>query len=211
MGPYAAVVAVVIGATLLQFANALFAILLPVRLTLAEASPVVVGLIGTSYGAGFLFGCWIGPRLVRRVGHIRSFAALAAACAMVALSFEAAPSPWHWILLRFLMGIVLAALFVVVEAWLAAATPKDARGGVIAFYLVAIKGGVILAQMLFAQGDPASAFWIGLAVAGFIAALIPITLTRTAEPALPTEAGFRLIELWQTAPAAQSWASWVPA
>jgi MFS family permease len=100
------------------------------------------------------------------------------------------------------MGVVLAALFVVVEAWLAAATPKDARGGVIAFYLVAIKGGVIFAQTLFAQGDPGSPFWIGLAVAGFTAALIPITLTRTAEPPMPSEGGFQLPELWRTAPAA---------
>ena len=202
MGPYTAVIAVVLGATLLQFANALFAILLPVRLTLAEASPLVVGLIGTAYGAGFLFGCWMGPRLVRRVGHIRAFATLAATCALVAILFGATASPWLWTALRFLMGVVLAALFVVVEAWLAAATPKDARGGVIAFYLVAIKAGVILAQALFARGDPASVFWIGLAVAGFVAALIPITLTRTAEPPVPTEAGFQLMELWRTAPAA---------
>ncbi|WP_159716305.1 MFS transporter [Geminicoccus flavidas] len=202
MGPYAAVVAVVCGATLLQFANALFAILLPVRLTLAQASPVMVGLIGTAYGAGFLFGCAIGPRLVRRVGHIRAFAALAAGCALVSMAFDATAAPWLWILLRFLMGCVLAALFVVVEAWLAAATPRDSRGGVIAFYLVAIKAGVILAQTWFAFGDPEAGFWIALAVAGFIAALIPITLTRTREPPMPTEFGFRLRELWQTAPAA---------
>lgn len=202
MGPYTAVIAVVLGATLLQTSNALFAILLPVRLTLAEASAVVVGLIGTAYGVGFLFGCVIGPRLVRRVGHIRAFAALAAACALVAMAFAATLSPWLWMLLRLLMGAVVAALLVIVEAWLAAATPRDARGGVIAFYLVAIKAGVILAQASFAAGDPAATLWIGLAAAGFIAALIPITLTRTREPPMPTEFGFRLRELWRTAPAA---------
>ncbi|WP_027132417.1 MFS transporter [Geminicoccus roseus] len=202
MGPYTAVIAVVIGAALLQFANALFAILLPVRLTLAEASPVVVGLIGTAYGTGFLFGCALGPHLVRRVGHIRAFAALAAACALVAMAFAATLSPWLWTLLRFLMGVVLAGLFVIVEAWLAAATPKDARGGVIAFYLVTIKAAVVLAQTSFALGVPTAPVWIGLAVAGFIAALIPVTLTRTSEPPMPTEFGFRLAELWRTAPAA---------
>ncbi len=202
MGPYTAVIAVVVGATLLQFANSLFAILLPVRLTLAQASPVVVGLIGTAYGAGFLVGCIVGPRLVRRVGHIRAFAALAAACALVAMAFITTLSPWLWMLLRLLMGIVVAGLLVIVEAWLAAATPKDARGGVIAFYLVAIKAGVILAQASFAAGDPAATLWISLAAAGFIAALIPVTLTRTREPPMPTESGFRLHELWRTAPAA---------
>jgi MFS family permease len=73
---------------------------------------------------------------------------------------------------------------------------------VIAFYLVAIKAGVILAQATFAAGDPAATLWIGLAAAGFIAALIPVTLTRTREPPMPTEFGFRLQELWRTAPAA---------
>lgn len=202
MGHYTAVIAVVVGAALFQFANALFAILLPVRLTLADASPLVIGLIGTAYGVGFLFGCAAVPRLVRRVGHIRAFAALAALCALVAMAFATTFLPWLWVLLRFLMGIVLAGLFVIIEAWLAASTPKKARGGVIAFYLVAIKGCVILAQTLFAFGEPQATFWIGLAVAGYIAALIPITLTRTSEPPLPTESGFRLGDLWRTAPTA---------
>ena len=202
MGNYTAVIAVVFGAVLLQFANALFAILLPVRLTMADASPIVVGLIGSAYGAGFLFGCAIGPRLVKRVGHIRAFAALAALCALVAMAFAATQSPWLWTLLRFLMGTVLAGQFIIVEAWLAAATPKAARGGVIAFYLVAVKGSVVLAQTSFASGTPGSTIWIVLAVAAFVAALIPITLTRTREPPAPTEFGFPLAELWRTAPAA---------
>ena len=202
MGPYSAVIAVVLGAAFLQFANALFAILLPVRLTLAQASPLAIGLIGSAYGAGFLFGCVMGPRLVRRVGHIRAFATLAAACALVSMAFSATASPWLWTLLRFLMGTVLAGLFVVVEAWLAAATPKASRGGVIAFYQVAIKGSVILAQVSFAAGGPAASVWVSLAVAGFVAALIPITLTRTREPPVPTEFGFPFKEIWQTAPTA---------
>lgn len=202
LGPYVAVVAIVIGATFLQFANALFAILLPVRLVLADASPLVVGLIGSSYGAGFLVGCVAGPVLIRRVGHVRTFAALAAMAALLALAFAATALPWIWVLLRFGSGVALSGLFVIVEAWLAAATPKDARGGVIAFYLVAIKAGVITGQALFAHGRPENPLWIFLATAGFIAALIPVTLTRTQEPPPPAALGFNFTELWRTAPAA---------
>jgi MFS family permease len=202
LGPYVAVVAIVIGATFLQFANALFAILLPVRLVLADASPLVVGSIGSSYGVGFLVGCVMGPVLIRRVGHVRTFAALAAMAALLALTFAVTALPWVWVLLRFGSGVALSGLFVIVEAWLAAATPKDARGGVIAFYLVAIKAGVITGQALFAYGRPENPLWIFLAAAGFIAALIPVTLTRTQEPPPPASLGFNFAELWRTAPAA---------
>ena len=44
----------------------------------AGFDPTMIGLIGTGYFAGYLVGCFVNPRLVKSVGHIRVFAAYSA-------------------------------------------------------------------------------------------------------------------------------------
>ncbi len=60
-------------------------VLLPVRGQLEGFSASQIGLIGTGWAAGFTIGCIIVPHLVRRVGHVRTFSALAAILASVVL------------------------------------------------------------------------------------------------------------------------------
>jgi len=54
--------------------NGLVGLLIPARAHLAGFSNLAIGLIGSAYFAGFVAGCFAGPRLLARVGHIRLFA-----------------------------------------------------------------------------------------------------------------------------------------
>ena len=64
----------------------LHGLLLPLRGQAEQFfSTTSLGLLGTAWAFGFVVGCFFCPRLVRRAGHIRSFAALAATAAIVAL------------------------------------------------------------------------------------------------------------------------------
>src|ERR1700760_3407276 len=68
-----------IGAILLSTAlyiagNGLIGVLIPVRASLEGFSDLTLGIIGSFYFAGFMAGCWLGPRLLARVGHSRTFA-----------------------------------------------------------------------------------------------------------------------------------------
>ena len=42
--------------------------LIPVRAELAGFSNVLIGIIGSGYFAGFVAGCFVGPRMLARVG-----------------------------------------------------------------------------------------------------------------------------------------------
>jgi MFS family permease len=194
--------AIIAGVAILQLANGLLGLLLPVELTAAGASGTVVGLVASANGLGFLLGCLQAPRLVRRVGHIRTFATLAALCAMLTLLFLATRAPWAWIAFRFVIGLGLAGLFSTVEGWLAATTANASRGRVLGLYLVATKLATALGQILIGTGlfDAAALFVVASGL--FSLALIPVALTRAPEPEPPRLVSLQLGALWRIAPAA---------
>ena len=199
---YGPVLGIVAGVTLLQLANTIFAVVLPLELVAAGFSGTVAGLVATAYGLGFLAGCRYAHRLIRDVGHIRSFAVLAAVCAILALLFAGTREVVLWFCLRLVMGFCQAGLFTVVEGWLSAATTAQARGRVLAFYLVATKIAIVGTQLGLGRAASHAADWLGVAGAVFMAALIPVALTRTPEPPPPRLELLRARDLLRLAPAA---------
>ena len=67
-----------VAAGILLAGNGIQGTLISLRANLEGFDPVVIGLLGTAYFAGFALACLLTPRLIRNVGHIRVFAALAA-------------------------------------------------------------------------------------------------------------------------------------
>jgi MFS family permease len=199
---YGAVVGVVGGVTLLQFANTLLSVILPLQLALAGYSGTTAGLVVSGYGAGFLIGCLVTPRLIRDVGHIRAFAVLAALCSVTSMVFAASQLVPLWFALRLLMGFCQAGLFTVVEGWLSAAAPAEARGGVLSFYLVSTKVAIVGGQLFIAQLGAMSANWFLVAGAVFTLSLIPIALTHTPQPPSPRLELLGPRDLYRVAPAA---------
>ena len=199
---YGAVAGIVGGVTLLQLANTLLSVVLPLALALNGYSGTTAGLVVSGYGLGFLAGCIVTPRLIRDVGHIRAFAVLAAICSVTSMVFAVSQFVALWFFLRVAMGFCQAGLFTVVEGWLSAAAPPQARGGTLSFYLVATKVAIVGGQLLLGQVDTASPIWFEVAGAVFTLSLIPVALTRTQQPPPARLEVLGPRELYRVAPAA---------
>ena len=199
---YGAVAGIVGGVTLLQLANTLLSVVLPLALALNGYSGTTAGLVVSGYGLGFLAGCIVTPRLIRDVGHIRAFAVLAAICSVTSMVFAVSQFVALWFFLRVAMGFCQAGLFTVVEGWLSAAAPPQARGGVLSFYLVATKVAIVGGQLLLGQVDTTSPIWFEVAGAVFTLSLIPVALTRTQQPPPARLEVLGPRELYRLAPAA---------
>jgi MFS family permease len=179
---YGAVAGIVGGVTLLQLANTLLAVVLPLTLALNGYPGTTAGIVVTGYGFGFLAGCVAAPQLIRNVGQIRAFAVLAAVCSVTSMVFAVSEVVALWLLLRVVMGFCQAGLFTVVEGWLSAAVPAQARGGLLSFYIVATKVAIVGGQVLLGQVDTASPLWFEVAGAVFTLSLISVALTSTPQP-----------------------------
>ena len=162
--------------------NGLAGTLLPVRAHLAHFSDFAIGLIGSAYFAGFVAGCYVGPRLLARVGHSRTFATAAGLAAAVTLTMSLAVSEPAWILLRALFGFAAANVFMVLESWLNDRATNETRGRIFALYLLVNFTGLIVGQWSFIASRPSSPTLFTIAAIFYALCLIPLGLTRMPQP-----------------------------
>jgi MFS family permease len=175
-------IALLTGYGLMQMGNTFQGTLLSVRGGIEGFSPAQIGAVGAGFWVGIVIGSLRGGTLIRRVGHIRTFAALGAIASTAALLHLLVVDPYVWVLARAMTGFCFAGLFMVVESWINAAATAQTRGQVLSIYgmtgLLAGIGG----QLLLPAADPAG-FRPFCVVATIIAfALVPIALTRAAVP-----------------------------
>ncbi len=194
--------ALLIAAFLLIAGNGLQRTLLSVRGNLEGFSLVLVGLLMSSYYVGFIAGCQIAPVMVKRVGHIRSFTALASVASAAALAYALAVNPAVWIFLRIITGFCLAGLYMIIESWINETATNERRGRILAIYRIVDLSAGTLGQAMLAGADPA-AFSLFAVVSILISvALVPVALTTTAQPKPIASAKLDLNKLFRISPLA---------
>ena len=176
------VAALLLGAGILLLGNGLQSILLPVRATIEAFSTSSIGLIGAAYPAGFVVSCLTTPRIVRRVGHIRTFAVLAAIAAAIVLLLVLLVHPVSWVLLRIGSGFCFAGLFMVIESWLNEASTNSNRGQIFSTYMVVNLLTLTAGQMMLPLADPADFTLFAIAAMLITLGLVPVGLTTSAGP-----------------------------
>ena len=182
MSQFLSVGAILLSTLLFLGGQGLTGTLLPVRAHLAQFSDFAIGLIGSAYFAGFIVGCYGGPRLLARVGHSRTFAAAAGIATAVVLTMSLAVTEPAWIMLRALFGFAAANIYMVIESWLNDRATNQTRGRIFAGYMLVNFLGLIIGQWSFIAGRPSSTTLFTLSAIFYAVCLIPLGLTRTPQP-----------------------------
>ena len=149
-------------------------------------STAQVGLLGSAHFFGFFIGCWVSPRMMGNVGHSRAFAAFTATGAIGLLAHMLLVDPLAWAGMRVASGFSIAGCYTVIEAWLQAKVTNETRGRTMAAYRVADMGASLVAQLMISVLEPASYISYNLLALLCCAALLPLTLTKTAQPSTPS-------------------------
>jgi MFS family permease len=172
--------------------------LIPLRGELLGWSATEIGITGSTYFLGFVVGCLVIPRTIAQVGHIRTFAVLAALATAVILLVELSNSLALWLLLRFTTGCSLSGLYMVIESWLNEKSPNELRGAILSLYamltMVAIAGG----QLFLGASSPADATLFMVAALFMCLSILPVGLTRSTAPQPVHEVHFRPRQLFRT-------------
>lgn len=178
--------------------NGLVGTLIPVRAHLGGFSDLAIGAIGSCYFAGFVLGCFAGPRLLARVGHVRTFAIGAGIATATTLLQAMFVTEFLWALMRALFGFAAANLYMVIESWLNDRATNEYRGRIFSAYLTVNFSSLIIGQMLLTTSNPQSFALFNLAAIFYALCLIPVGLTRLPQPkpsAIPTLKPFRLYRI----------------
>jgi MFS family permease len=196
----AAIFSLLLSAGIILLGNGLQGTLLPVRAKHEGFFPLEIGLIGAAYYLGFIFGCQGVPYLIKRVGHIRTFAALAALAAVAPLLHALFIHPWVWYGLRAITGFCFAGLYTVIESWLNERAQNEMRGRILSLYIVVNLSGILGGQLLFGL-DPRGGWELFSLVAILIAlSLLPVALTTAPMPAPLLSVRLRPLRLYRRSP-----------
>jgi MFS family permease len=188
------------GAGLLLMGIGLLFPVLGLRAALAEFPVWATGLVMSAYFAGFMLGTFVCPGIIRRVGHIRAFAAMASIASTMPLLHALAIDPWTWGLFRLITGLCIVGLYIVIESWLNALAPNHERGRILAAYMAVTHVAMAIGQVLILVGDRIGFVPFALASVLLSFALVPITLTRVREPKPVDAPRLGLRRLYATAP-----------
>ncbi len=201
-GALAPVTALLIGTALLYLGYGLQTTLVPLRAESEGFSQLTIGLLGASYYGGFVLGCLVAPRIIMRSGHIRAFAAMVSCVSAAALIFPLAVGEVEWLVFRFLIGVCISIVLVIVESWLNEKSSSETRGAVMSTYIIITYGAITIGQ-LGVTARPLDGFGLfSLCSILLSVAAVPVALTRATQPAPIPHVQFRPRRLWDLAPAA---------
>ena len=192
--------ALMLGIGLLMIGNGLQSTLMGVRGSLEGFSTFELSLLTSAYFAGFLGGSRTTPELIRRVGHVRVFAALGSFVSAVLVLFPVVTEPWAWTVLRFVIGFCFSGVYVTAESWLNNTATNETRGQTLSLYMIVQMAGIVAAQSILAFGDP-SGFVIFIIPSVLVSiSFAPILLSISPTPAFDSSKSMKLTELFRTSP-----------
>lgn len=196
------IVSLLLGIGILLLGQGLISTVLTLRAAAEQYSDLLIGLIMAAYFVGYIVGTFYCPRLINRVGHIRTFAAVAAVGAVTIIAHGFVVNPWIWLAGRFLFGVCVVSVYMVVESWLNSRVDNTLRGQVFAIYTIVTLAALAAGQFLLLAGNILTLELFALAGALFTLSLVPIALTKIPEPAPVPVVEIDLKGLYAVAPLA---------
>lgn len=187
------------GMGILLAGSGLLGTLLGLRGALAGFSDLTIGVVMAAFFLGYVVGARFCPPIIARVGHVRAFAAFAAASAAISLAYGLYESPYFWAPLRIANGIALVGVYMVIESWLNERA-TDHRAQIFSAYMMVSLIALALGQYLllpFGTEGLGSFLMVGML---FCIGLIPIALTPVPQPVVSESVSLPLKKLYERAP-----------
>lgn len=192
------------GTAFLLAGSGLHGLILPLRGQAEGFSTTSLGLLGTAWAIGFVAGCYLAPRLVRKVGHVRAYGAFAASASIVALMTGIWINEYAWIILRAFTGFAMAGAFMVIESWLNERSTNENRGTVFGLYMMVTYASIMAGQMVVASADIGNGSLFMMAGILFCASLIPTAISSAMAPKPLQSVSLDIKGLYRNSPVASA-------
>ncbi|UYV35842.1 MFS transporter [Rhodobacteraceae bacterium D3-12] len=192
--------ALLLGMMLLMVGNGLQGTLLGVRGGMEGFSNYEMSVVMSAYFVGFLGGSYLAPGMIRRVGHVRVFAALASFISAVLILYATWANPWVWALLRVIIGFGFSGVYVTAESWLNNSATNDTRGKALSLYMMVQMIGIVVAQGLLLVADPGGFILFVIPSVLVSISFAPILLSISPTPAFESSKPVSLLALYRISP-----------
>ena len=192
--------ALLFGLMLLMLGNGMQGTLLGIRGAIEHFTTTQMSIVMSCYFIGFLFGSRMAPEMIRRVGHVRVFAALGSLISAVLILYAAWPHWIAWSVMRVVIGFSFSGVYITAESWLNNASTNETRGQALSLYLIVQMVGIIAAQVLLNFADPSGYILFVIPSVLVSLAFTPILLSVMPVPAFDTTRRLSFRRLYEASP-----------
>jgi len=192
--------ALLLGVMLLMLGNGVQGTLLGIRGKIEGFTPLEMSCVMAAYYLGFLFGSRMAPEMIRRVGHVRVFAALGSMVSAVLILYPVALDWMAWSAMRVIVGFCFSGIYITSESWLNASSSNETRGQALSAYMIMQMVGIISSQALLNLRDPGGFDLFVISSILVSIAFTPILLSAGPAPAFERTKPLAISKLFQTSP-----------
>ena len=188
------------GVMLLMVGNGIQGTLLGIRGNVEGFTTYQLSYVMAAYFLGFLFGSWAAPQMIRRVGHVRVFAALGSFISAILVIYPVYPDWIVWTVLRVFAGFCFSGIYITAESWINNTASNDTRGQALSAYMIVQMIGIIASQVLLNLPDPTGFALFILPSVLVSLAFMPILLAPTPAPAFDSARRVSFARLFRISP-----------
>ncbi|GAB1363478.1 MFS transporter [Rhodobacter sp.] len=188
------------GVLLLMVGNGVQGSLLGIRGTLEAFNTLELSVVMSAYFLGFLLGSRLAPGMIRRVGHVRVFAALASLISAVLVLYPMLVEWQVWAIMRVIIGFGFAGIYITTESWLNNTASNETRGQALSLYMIVQMIGIVASQALLAAGDPFGYDMFLIPSVLVSLSFLPLLLADTPAPTFDSTARLGFRELFRISP-----------
>jgi MFS family permease len=194
--------ALMLGMMLLMVGNGLQGTLIGIRGEIEGFSTIELSIVMSAYFVGFLGASQLVPELIRRVGHVRVFAALASFISAVLIAYPLLTNPIFWSIGRVVIGFCYCGVYITAESWLNNSVDNEKRGQALSLYMIVQMVGIVSAQGLLALGNP-NGYSLFIIISILVSiSFAPILLSVSPAPAFERTKLMTLSRLFTSSPLA---------
>ena len=194
--------ALFIGMFMLMVGNGLQGTLLGLRGEQEGFSTLALSIVMSAYFLGFLFSSRYTPELIRRVGHVRVFAAMGSLISAVLICYPILLEPWAWTIGRVVIGFCFCGVYITAESWLNDASSNDTRGKALSVYMIVQMAGIVFAQWILSRGDISGYTLFIISSVMVSLAFAPVLLSARPMPAFSATKRMKIKDLVKASPLA---------
>jgi len=188
------------GIAMIMLANGLQGSLIGIRASLEGYSSFTAGLIMTGYYGGFLAGAYFAPTRIKKVGHVRMFAAFASIASITILLHSLHVSFLGWFIMRFITGFCFVGMYTVAESWVNDLADNEHRGKALSIYMIVSMSGSAFGQLFLNISSPETATLFMLVSILISISLVPILITVSKQPDFSVTEFLTIKQLYKASP-----------
>jgi len=186
MPDWAAIVAVILGASAFSVAQGITYPLISLTLESRGVTPAMIGFNAVGFAFGLAASTLLLGQLTACLRTDRLIIVSLIGCSLCLATFAATSSLPVWFLARFLLGFFASLIFMLGEAWMNAACPDRLRGRVSGLYGAGVCGGFAAGPLVIPLMGTESGFGFALtavyvALVAFATAVLTLSTRTTPE------------------------------